>query len=246
MNWKRLIIIGAAVIIGLLVIGAVTIPGLVRSFFYPVAGPMPAALRKPVTEILSELEALLRQKAPRVLEEMQPGLSNEQISTLERQSGVHLSEDIKALYRWRNGSKSLDPRIDGPIPGHRFVPLEEALGSTAVLSNEVAKATSAQRTAFGFFAGHRKTWISLFDDGAGDGYFFDPQRKATEGAIFFCFAEDGTFVFFPSLGNLLAGATKCYQKDAFSWKDGPSSPGLEQDFNQSTKIWNEFGSLNSR
>jgi cell wall assembly regulator SMI1 len=245
MNWKRLVVIGIAMAVGVLVIAVIAIPRVVRRVLYPLAPVMPAVVAKPVPEILSEIESLIRQKAPRVLEEMQPGLSDEQIRALETKAGLQLPEEIKALYRWHNGSKSLDPRVDGPIPGHRFVPLEEALGAAAVLTNQVAKATAAQRAAFGFFAGHRKTWISLFEDAAGDGYFFDPQRKLSEGAIFFSFAEDGTYLFFPSLGNLLAGTAKCYQNDVFSWKEGLPSPRLEEDFNQSQKIWDEFGSLSS-
>ena len=103
-----------------------------------------------------------------------------------------------------------------------------------------------QRAAFGVFAGHRRSWITLFDDGCGDGYFFDPKRKPQEGAVFYSFAEDGSYVFFPSLGNLLAGAAKCYEVGAFSWTNGPSGPHLEEDFNQSRKVWDEFGSSNVR
>jgi hypothetical protein len=126
------------------------------------------------------------------------------------------------------------------------VALAKALSLPVVLSNSVAKAPVAGRAAFGIVAGHTKSWITLFDDGCGDGYFFDPKRKPQERAVFYCFAEDGTYVFFPSVGNLLAGAVKCYERDAFLWKEGPSGTGLKEDFNASRQVWDEFGSSNTR
>ena len=231
---------------GLLVFGALLIPRAVRRFFYPLASPMPPVVAKSTTQLLSELEGTLKSKAPQVLDEMQIGLSDEEIATLERQANLRLPEEIRTLYRWRNGCRSNNPLIAGPIPGHRFVPLSEALGLLTVLSNQVSQATAAQRAAFGMFAGHRRSWISLFDDGCGDGYFFDPKRKPQEGAVFYSFAEDGSYVFFPSLRNLLAGALKCYEVGAFWWTNTPSGPHLDEDFNRSRKIWDEFGSSNVR
>jgi cell wall assembly regulator SMI1 len=244
MKRKQIIIIAGLIVAGILASGVLLAPRVVRQFFYPPAPAMPAVVSKSVVELLAELENAIKSKAPQVLDQMHAPLADEEISALERRAGIQLPEEIKALYRWHNGCRSQDPRETGPIPGHRFVPLDEALGLATVLSNQVAGASALQRTAFGVFAGHRKSWIPLFDDGAGDGYFFDPQRKPNEGAVFYCFAEDATYTFFPSVRNLLAGALKCYEEGAFSWKDGPSDPGLEEDFERSQKIWDEFGASN--
>lgn len=246
MKRRRILAIALLVLVGLFVFGALLIPRAVRRFFYPLAPPMPPVVSKSTTQILSELETTIKSKAPQVLEQMQKGLSDEEITTLERQAGIRLTEEIRTLYHWRNGSPSKDPRIAGPVPGHRFVPLGEALGLLTLQSNQVSQATPVQRAAFEVFAGHRRSWISLFDDGCGDGYFFDPNRKPQEGAVFYSFAEDVNYVFFPSLGNLLAGAVKCYDVGAFSWTNGPSGPCLVEDFERSRKIWNEFGSSNTR
>lgn len=242
MNRKRMMALALLVVAGVLVASVLILPWAIRRSFYPPAPSMPHVVNKSVEQILGELEAIMQSKAHPVLDGFQPGLSDQQLTNLERQAGIQLPDEIRALYRWRNGCRANDPRVVGPIPGHRFLPLAEALGLPSILSNQVAQATAAQRAAFGIFAGHRKTWITLFDDGSGDGYFFDPKRKATEGAVFYCFAEDGTYVFFPSLGNLLAGAVKCYEQGAFSWKEGPTGPRLEEDFDQAKKIWDELGS----
>lgn len=246
MKPKRTMAIVLLIVAGLLLTSALLIPRAIRRFFYPPAPPMPSVVATPVTQILSDLEANMKKKAPQVLDQMQPGLSDQEIAALEQQAGIQLPTEIRALYQWHNGCRSADPRVVGPIPGHRFLPLSEALGLPAVLSNQVAKATAVQKAAFGIFAGHTRSWITLFDDGAGDGYFFDPRRKPKEGAVFYSFAEDCTYVFFPSLGNLLAGVVKCYETDAFSWTNAPTGSALTEDFTRTTKIWESFGSSNIR
>ncbi len=217
-----------------------------KRFFYPVAPPMPAEVTKPVTEILSQLESILKAKAPQVLEAMQPGLSEEQIAALEQKDGIMIPDDIKALYKWHNGCRISDVNgsnylIDGPIPAHRFMPLDEAMATAQSMRREVAEAPMLQRIFFNVFAGHRKNWICLFDDGCGDGYFYDPERKPVDGSVFYCFAEVNNYVFFPSVNNLMAGIVKCYEEDAFTWKGGKDNVRLVEDFERAAKIWQEFG-----
>ena len=243
---KRTLSVGLLLLVGIGAVLVLTVPRMVRRAFYPLAPPMPPVVSTPVAQILADLEAALKSKAPRVLAELQPGLSNEEIAVLETKAGLHLPEEIRALYRWRNGSRSRDPHFDGPIPGHRFVPLAEALSLPTVISNQVAHAPVVGRAAFKIVAGHTKSWITLFDDGCGDGYFFDPKRKLQEGAVFYRFAEDMTYVFFPSVKNLLAGVVKSYERDAFTWKESPSGPSLNEDFNKTKQVWAEFGSSNIR
>ena len=239
-------IVSSAVVllIAFVVLVVAYVPRALRSFFYPPAPLMPAIVSKTVPEILTELELVMKTNAPKVLEQMQPGLSDAEIARLEQQANLKLPDDIKALYRWHDGCRTLDPMLTGPVPGHRFVPLAQALGEFGVVSNQVAGGTSAQRAAYNIFAGHRKSWIQLFDDGAGDGYYFDPKRKPSEGAIFYCFAEDNTYLFFPSVANLLEGTLECYKQNAFVWDDAPSEAGLEEDFEKSDKIWSRFGARN--
>jgi cell wall assembly regulator SMI1 len=111
---------------------------------------MPQVVTKPITNLLAELESLMRTKAPQVFEQLQPGLSADEIATLERHTGIELSDEVRTLYRWHNGGATPDPLLCGPIPGHRFVPLAEALGESAALSNQVSQATtvSGRRSEF--------------------------------------------------------------------------------------------------
>src|SRR6266850_1743843 len=95
--------LGLALIVAAVILVAVSVPRALRKFLYPPAPPMPAVVSRPVTEILAELEMILKTNAPKVLEQLQPGLADEEIAKLERQAGLQLPDDIKALYRWHDG-----------------------------------------------------------------------------------------------------------------------------------------------
>jgi len=210
------------------------------SFLYPVAPAMPPEVPESMTQILTRLEQALQTNAPFVLAELQPGLSDSEIALLERQNGITLPEDIKAIYRWHNGSPQATNNLPIDfIPTHRFMPLHEALAERSQLAK--VEPTAAARLAHRIFVSHRDSWLSILSDGAGDGYWYDPKRAASQGAVFYNFTEDATFVFFPSAKNLMAGIVKCYEQGAFKLKQNSSPPELDEDFDKAEKIWPEFG-----
>jgi hypothetical protein len=88
------------------------------------------------------------------------------------------------------------------------------------------------------------SWISLFSDGAGDGYFFDPTRKPSEGAVFYSFLETSSFTFFPSIKNLLSAIADGYEQGIFFVKPGSNPPELDENFEAAEKLWNKFGASN--
>ena len=173
---------------------------------------------------------------------MQPGISAKKIGQLEQQFNVHLPDDIKAIYEWHDGAKPTTNYFADFIPIHRFMPLEDMLEEKA--AEAASPASPAQHLAYRIFAGYRDTWYCLLDDGSGNGYFFDPTRKPAEGAVFCAFVEDNDFTFFPSPKNMMAGIAKCYEQGAYRVKPGSSPLELVEDFDQSTKIWSEFGASN--
>jgi cell wall assembly regulator SMI1 len=242
-----LLLAGLGILILVLLVGAgILMVGKFNKLMYPTAPHMPAVVSQSSEEILARLESVLREKAPQVLTNLQPGLSMNQINDLEQKSGIRIPEEIKALYHWRDGfnREAINAgkfQIAGPIPGHFFLPLEDALKMPGILSNQVAGATSAQRVAFNAVAGYTKNWVTLFDDGAGDGYFFDPSRKPEQGAVFYHFAEEAQYVFFPSAKNLYAGIVKGYEENVFTWQEGTNGPSLNEDYTRADKLWDEFG-----
>ena len=205
-------------------------PSIQRSFFYPKPRGLPSVVGQTMEQLLAGLQAVLETNAPGVMQALQPGLSDVQIAELEAQGGFRLSDDLRALYRWRNGVPTNS--TVGLLPGHRFVPLGEAVGERALMRQQSG-------VAFRVFAGHRKGWLHLLDDGAGDGYFYDPERTDAQGAFFFHFAEVGYYVWFPSVRNFLSGLIECYQTRAFKLAaDGKS---FDEDTVRTEAIWNRVG-----
>jgi cell wall assembly regulator SMI1 len=241
---KRIQKIGIGVLIAIVVVVAFGFwaDRKAQTFFYPLAPPMPPVVEESMSEILAHLESVLRTNAPQVLAELQPGISSDQISRLEQQYHVQIPDDIKAIYEWHDGAKLTTNYFDNLIPFHHFVPLEDMLPDRS--EQEDGPSTAVQRVAFQIFAGYRKNWYCLFDDRSDNGYFFDPTRKPAEGAVFRSFTVGGEFTFFPSPKNLMAGITKCYEQGAYHVATGPSPTGIDDEFEQSTKIWKEFGAGN--
>lgn len=242
---KPWIIIGGviATILLVVVVGLYVAKSHLSKVLYPAAPSMPAEVSETMPVILVQLEATLKTNAAHVLECLQPGLTPDRIAELEKQYAVSLPEDIKSLYQWHNGSRPQTNVLDGYfIPTHRFMPLEEALEEHANIQN--GKAPLAQTLAYKIFAGHRNSWIALFEDVAGDGYWYDLNRKPSEGSIFYNFGETGNYMFFPSARNLMSGIVKCYATGAFSVKEGSTPPQLVEVFQLAEKVWNEFGANN--
>jgi cell wall assembly regulator SMI1 len=216
-----------------------------QTFLYPLAPPMPAVVDESMPEILAHLESVLKTNAPQVLATLRPGISPDQISQLEQQYHVQLPDDIAAIYEWHDGAAAMSTTnyLDF-IPIHRFVPLEEMLSEKDDETKGQATATPVQKAVSRTLTGFRDNWYCLFDDGTGNGYYFDPTRKPAEGAVFSGYVEDNDYTFFPSPKNLMAGIAKCYGQGAFRIKPGSEPLQLDEDFDQAAKIWKEFGAGN--
>jgi cell wall assembly regulator SMI1 len=226
-----MIVAGCAVgVVAALILAA---PALQRSFFYPKPRNLPSVVSQSVEQLLTHLQAALETNAPAVVQALQPGLSEGRISALEAQGGFRLSGDLRAFYRWHNGTATNSTL--GLLPGQRFLPLEQCVAERANMGQQTGSVPAAQRASFAVFAGHRKSWVHVLDDGAGDGYFYDPERMDANGAFFYHMAEGGYYVWFPSFRNFLSGVTECYETRCVRLSaDGRS---LDQDGPGAEKIW---------
>jgi cell wall assembly regulator SMI1 len=221
----------------LFTLGVFGLRWLQRCFFYPVPVVMPAAVTDGVQAALRRLETALRDYSPKVLDDLQPGLSEDEIASIQREHGIWLTQDLKAHYMWRNGSRADSKNC--LVPGHRFLPLQDSLQSREATRRQVAGEKFGQRVFFEAFAGHRTGWITVLDDGAGDGYFYDQSRAESGGYFFYHFAEDRQYRFFPSLSNFLVGAAECYEKRIYSFdRDGHG----KEDYEQSFVLWPRYAS----
>lgn len=249
---RNLLTAGVAVLV--LVVGAVVLfrlkgPTMLASFFpapspgemYPAAPAMPPVVAAPVEDLLATYEAFLKSKAPAVLAVLQPGLSDAEIDKLETAHSLQLTKDLRALYRWHNGTPR-NANIDA-FPNHEFVPLGLALANRDDLRKQVKAGTPEQQQVHAAFAGHRDTWVGLIVDVAGDGHFYDPARSEAEGSFFLCFAEDGSYIFYPAFRNYLAVVVEGTKTGVFV--AGPRGVDIA-DFAKAQELWQRFGAAPQR
>jgi cell wall assembly regulator SMI1 len=211
----------------------------VGNALYPPAPSMPAAVPETAEKLLARYEQLLRDRAAHVLAAMNPGLTDAQIDALQTKGRFVLPPDLRALYRWRDGT----PRASNvqAFADHRFVSLEDALADRDALRAGLESNGFIARQVFSTVVGHRKAWLEVIVDVAGDGYFFDPGRSEAEGSFFFCFTEDSTYVFYPAFRNFLAATIKGHETGIFKFgKEGAETV----DFERAMKLWNQYGASN--
>jgi hypothetical protein len=154
MNARRVMLVVGIVVVAVVASAAVLLrikgPSMLGWFLpvpspeemYPPAPAMPPAVSTPIEDLLSQHEAFLKSKAPRVFSSLQPGLSDAEIDALETKHGLKLTSDLRALYRWRNGTPP-GANVDA-FPNHRFVPLDVALTNRDDLRKQVKAGTPAQ------------------------------------------------------------------------------------------------------
>lgn len=237
-----LVTVGVLAISGIAVMLLTLVPPMLLPTpgdMYPPAPPMPVVVAESAEELLGRYEALLADEAPTVLAALQPGLSDEEIDAIEAQHGVTLPPDLRALYRWRNGTAA-GSNLNA-FPDHRFVPLDAALAERDALRQQVKSSPAAQRAAYAAYAGHRDPWLGLIVDPAGDGYFFDPQRTEAQGSFFFNFNETGDYTFYPAFRNYLAEVLEGYEAGILRF----GTYGAETaDFLQAATIGQRYGASN--
>lgn len=239
-----LAVIAVVVLVGPRLLWNMTMPvwGASVGGMYPSAPSMPAVVSDSTEDLLEKYEAILAERAPHVLDALQPGLNESRIAELEKQHDFELSDDLRALYRWRNGTPrdvyfdALPVSLDA-FPDHRFVPLEEAIALRDELVTELRKSRGLSRLLGGTVK-HRVTWLAVFQDPAGDGYYFDPERSPAQGSFFFNFAEDGTYIFYPSARNYLAEIIEGFNADVYGVVEEAVTT---RDFYAAQKLHERFG-----
>jgi hypothetical protein len=110
------------------------------------------------------------------------------------------------LYLWHNGFTN-DTEL---FPGHTFWSLEEAIQTNKDLAAAYKKSGTSALMA------DEASWLILFPDGAGDGYYYDPQYDYSAGGVFYNFRETGDYMRFPSIKNLLMAIVECYEAGVYT------------------------------
>lgn len=112
---------------------------------------------------LSLLDKNLREKRPAYYAALQAPLTDEEIAALEKKYTVTLPEDLRELYKWKNGQRDSDENF---VNNSIFVPLEDVLVAheelTAMIGYdfEIENWWNAQ-------------WLPVFENGGGSSICYD-------------------------------------------------------------------------
>lgn len=84
-------------------------------------------------DLLQRFETALRASGVEAVDALMPGLTDAKIDEVAGPSGLQLPEEVRAWWRWRNGSP---PRVYSPLfPPHEMLPLEVTVATYQELVN---------------------------------------------------------------------------------------------------------------
>ena len=188
-----------------------------------------------ITQLLNEIEKCLQKLDHSCVDHLNPGISSQQIQELFEKIPLQPTQDLRALYTWRNGSKDCEGITLGELaffPGFYLMSLEESIQTYLELR---------ARDAWD------KSWFPIFASGGGDFYAMNLAPEA-QGQIlgFYVFEEEGQ-VEYRSLKSMLATLKACYEQgiifrneQGYLDMDYRKHAEIAHDINPDLKIWIEF------
>ena len=188
-----------------------------------------------ITQLLNEIEKCLQKLHHSCVDHLNPGISSQQIQELFEKIPLQPTQDLRALYTWRNGSEDSEGITLGELaffPGFYLMSLEESIQTYLELR---------ARDAWD------KSWFPIFASGGGDFYAMNLAPEA-QGQIlgFYVFEEEGQVEYW-SLKSMLATLKACYEQgiifrneQGYLDMDYRKHAEIAHDINPEVKIWLEF------
>ena len=188
-----------------------------------------------LSQLLNEIEKSLQQLDHPCVDHLNPGISSQQIQELFEEIPLHPTQDLRALYTWRNGSKDCEGITLGELaffPGFYLMSLEESIQTYLELRER---------------NGWDKFWFPIFASGGGDFYAMNLAPEA-QGQIlgFYVFEEEGQVEYW-SLKSMLATLKACYEQgiifrneQGYLDMDYRKHAEIAHEINPDVKIWLEF------
>jgi len=176
---------------------------------------------------LDRIAINLAQSNRAVAQKLQPGLTPGEIAARAATLPFALTNEIQALYQWRNGTLVVEGDLLGQVyffPGFYLLSLDEAVQ------------TYAERKGSRQW---RPYWFPVFADGGGDFYVVPcaPKRREAAEVIGFIHGEPEQAVEYESLASMMQTLDACYAQRAFFVDDDGE---LEVDDNKHQKIAHQF------
>ena len=188
-----------------------------------------------ITQLLNEIEKCLQKLDHSCVDHLNPGISSQQIQELFEKIPLQSTQDLRALYTWRNGSKDCEGITLGELaffPGFYLMSLEESIQTYLELR---------ARDAWD------KSWFPIFASGGGDFYAMNLFPEVQGQILGFYVFEEEAQVEYRSLKSMLATFKVCYEQgiifrneQGYLDMDYRKHAEIAHDINPDLKIWIEF------
>lgn len=149
-------------------------------------------------EIITKLDNYLSAKRPEFHQRLNDPLTDAQLNRLEDHYGIELPEDLRKLYRWKNGQKA--DFFDAFVNNSMFVPLNQALFDNSELNAMIGLDFEIENW-------WNYSWIPIFQNGGGDSICYDTKGIFTGDRgqlIEFWHGDHDRNVVAPTLGSFLS------------------------------------------
>ena len=188
-----------------------------------------------LSQLLNEIEKSLQQLDHSCVDHLNPGISSQQIQELFEEIPLQPTQDLRALYTWRNGSEDSEGITLGELaffPGFYLMSLEESIQTYLELRER---------------NGWDKFWFPIFASGGGDFYAMNLAPESQGQILGFYVFEEEAQVEYRSLKSMLATLKVCYEQgiifrneQGYLDMDYREHAEIAHDINPDLKIWIEF------
>lgn len=188
-----------------------------------------------IPQLLNEIEKCFQQLDHSCLDHLNPGISSQQIQELFEEIPLQSTQDLRALYTWRNGSKDCEGITLGDLaffPGFYLMSLEESIQTY----QELRKTST-----------WNQCWFPIFASGRGDFYAMILAPEAQGHILGFYVYEEEPQVEYQSLESMLQTFKVCYKQaivfrneQGYLDMDYRKHAEIAHEINPDLKIWLEF------
>jgi len=188
-----------------------------------------------ISQLLNEIEKCLQQLDHSCLDHLNPGISSQQIQELFEKIPLQPTQELRALYTWRNGSEDSEGITLGELaffPGFYLMSLEESIQTYLEL-----------RERYGW----DKSWFPIFASGGGDFYAMNLASEAQGQILGFYVFEEEPQVEYRSLKSMLTTFKVCYEQgiifrneQGYLDMDYRKHAEIAHEINPDVKMWLEF------
>ena len=183
-----------------------------------------------IPQLLNEIEKCLQQLDHPCLDHLNSGISSQKIQEL-----FEPTQDLRALYTWRNGSKDCEGITLGELaffPGFYLMSLEESIQTY----QELRKTST-----------WNQCWFPIFASGGGDFYAMNLASEAQGHILGFYVYEEDPQVEYQSLESMLIALKNCFEQgiifrneQGYLDMDYRKHAEIAHELNPDLQIWLEF------